>query len=59
MFIFGKSFEQVAEIRASMASGRRDYVGTRLKRVFDTINSGFFGGSTEDFTQLIDNLIHG
>ena len=26
-----------------MEEGRRDYVGSRLKKVFDTIRSGTFG----------------
>lgn len=43
-----------------MKNGFRDYVGSRLGRVFDTIRSGMFGGhSTEAFTKLINKLCNG
>merc|ERR1719240_37551 len=43
MFIFGENVDGVNNCRKQMYEGRRDYVGGRLKRVFDTIKSGFFG----------------
>lgn len=43
MFIFGEDVDGVNKCRKEMYEGRRDYVGGRLKRVFDTIKSGFFG----------------
>lgn len=56
MFIFGKNLEEVEEARQKMAAGARDYVGSRLKRVFETIKSGKFGGSTQAFINLISAL---
>jgi starch phosphorylase len=43
MFIFGALVNEVEGLRADMRSGKRDYVGSRLKRVFDTIRSNHFG----------------
>jgi len=42
-----------------MRSGHRDYVGSRLNRVFDTIRSGTFGGDVYAFQNLINNLVNG
>ena len=43
MFIFGQDVQGVANCRKQMHEGRRDYVGGRLKRVFDYIKSGHLG----------------
>jgi len=60
MFIFGKNVPEVAQARHEMFNeGRRDYVGSRLSRVYETIKSGTFGGNTQAFINLIDNLING
>ena len=60
MFIFGKNVEEVAQARHEMFElGKRDYVGSRLQRVYETIKSGTFGGNTQSFINLIDNLING
>lgn len=42
-----------------MHSGDRSYVGSRLGRVYETIKCGTFGGNTQAFIHLIDNLING
>lgn len=59
MFIFGKNVAEVGEARKAMYEGNRDYVGSRLSRVYETIKSGTFGGNTQAFINLIDNLING
>ena len=60
MFIFGKNVDEVTEARRQMyQEGRRDYVGSRLARVYETIKSGKFGGNTQSFINLIDSLING
>ena len=43
MFIFGAEVNDVNRLRAEMSNGKRDYVGKRLKRVFDSIRGGTFG----------------
>lgn len=42
-----------------MSEGFRDYVGKRLKRVYDTVKSGIFGGNTQAFKGIIDQLQNG
>ena len=60
MFIFGMNVPEVAEARRQMFDeGKRDYVGSRLQRVYETIKCGKFGGNTQAFITLIDNLING
>lgn len=59
MFIFGKNVPEVEEARRKMREGDRDYVGGRLGRVYNTIREGRFGGNTEAFKTLIDNLCNG
>lgn len=59
MFIFGKNVQEVGEEKRKMHEGHRDYVGSRLKRVFDTIRSGMFGGDTGAFCNMIDSLVNG
>ena len=58
MFIFGERVEGVEKIRKEMWEGKRGYVGTRLKRVFDTIKSGFFG-DTGVIHPILDGLADG
>lgn len=43
MFIFGEDVDGVARIRKEMNEGRRDYIGSSLKAVFDAIFNGYFG----------------
>ena len=43
MFIFGERVEGVNKIRAELAAGKRNYVGSRLQSVFDAIMDGTFG----------------
>lgn len=43
MFIFGHKVDGVAEIRSQISEGKRNYVGTRLQKVFDSIYNGVFG----------------
>merc|ERR1711957_1002883 len=43
MFIFGERVDGVNKIRKALYEGQRDYVGSRLQKVFNTINDGFFG----------------
>ena len=58
MFIFGERVEGVNKCRKAMWEGKRDYVGGRLKRVFDTIKSGFFG-DTHIIHPILDHLCDG
>ena len=59
MFIFGKNVQEVEDARVAMRAGDRSYVGSRLSRVYETIKCGTFGGNTQAFIHLIDNLING
>ena len=43
MFIFGADVNQVGVYKKQMYEGRRDYVGSRLQKVLDTIRGGYFG----------------
>ena len=43
MFIFGALVPEVDLFRKQLHEGRRDYIGSRLKRVFDSIRNGTFG----------------
>lgn len=43
MFIFGKNVDEVEQCKKQMREGKKDYVGARLKRVFDSIRNGTFG----------------
>ena len=43
MFIFGERVDGVNKIRKELWDGKRDYLGSKLKRVFETVKSGFFG----------------
>lgn len=58
MFIFGERVAGVERIKKEMYEGRRNYVGGRLQRVFDTIKSGFFG-DTHVIHPILDNLANG
>jgi starch phosphorylase len=59
MFVFGMDVAQVNAEGAKMRGGFRDYVDPLLARVFDTIRSGLFGGDTNAFKNLINNLCNG
>jgi glycogen phosphorylase len=59
MFIFGLNVDEVAKEQEQMRNGFRNYVGSRLLRVLNTIKCGMFGGSTEAFQILINNLMDG
>ena len=60
MFIFGMDIPGVNKARDEMYNqGKRDYIGSRLAKVYDKIKSGVFGGDTEAFKNLINNLIDG
>ena len=50
MFIFGGLVPDIGRFRKEMADGRRDYVGSRLKAVFESIRNGTFGDV---------NIVHG
>ena len=50
MFIFGERVDGVNRIQKELHEGKRGYIGSRLKKVFDSIRSGFFGDT---------NVIHG
>lgn len=43
MFIFGERVDGVNKIKKELHEGKRNYVGGRLLKVFNTIKSGFFG----------------
>lgn len=43
MFIFGEDVDGVNRIRRELYEGKRNYLGSRLTRVFDAIFNGFFG----------------
>jgi glycogen phosphorylase len=58
MFIFGERVEGVDKIRKELYEGKRGYLGGRLKRVFDTIKSGFFG-DTHIIHPILDSLADG
>ncbi len=49
MFIFGLNVAEVRQELDKMRHGYRNYVGSRLARVLNTIKSGKFGGNTEAF----------
>ena len=46
MFIFGERVDGVNRIRKQLYEGKRGYLGGRLKRVWETIKSGFFGDTS-------------
>ena len=43
MFIFGANVDEVERIKASLKNGKSNYIGSRLKKVFDAIRNGWFG----------------
>ncbi len=43
MFVFGANVQEVQNFQKAMYNGKRDYIGGRLKRVFDCIRGGTFG----------------
>ena len=58
MFIFGERVEGVNKIRKELWDGKRDYLGSKLKRVFETVKSGFFG-DTQIIHPILDGLSDG
>ena len=58
MFIFGEDVAGVRRIQKQLMEGTRNYLGGRLKRVFDTIKSGFFG-DTSIVHPILDGLADG
>ncbi len=58
IFFFGTELKDVETIRASMKNGKRDYVGGRLKKVFDLILNNHFG-DTSFMRDYIYNIING
>lgn len=58
MFIFGERVDGVNKIRKQLYEGKRNYLGSRLKRVWDTIKSGFFG-DTSMVHPILDSLADG
>jgi starch phosphorylase len=58
MFIFGERVDGVNKIRKQLYEGKRDYLGAKLKRVFETIKSGFFG-DTQIIHPILDGLSDG
>ena len=58
MFIFGERVDGVNKIRKQLYEGKRDYLGAKLKRVFETVKSGFFG-DTQIIHPILDGLADG
>lgn len=52
MFIFGELVDGVDRIRKELYEGKKPKLGARLKRVFDTVTSGFFGD-----TQMVHHIL--
>lgn len=59
IFIFGMNVDEVEIQSNKMRNGFRDYVSQRLARVYDFIRSGIFGGDTNSFQNIINNLCNG
>jgi hypothetical protein len=50
MFIFGLDIDGVNKARSQMFhENKRDYYGADLTKVYETIQSGAFGGDHNDF----------
>eukprot|EP00357_Protocruzia_adherens_P001389 CAMPEP_0115014494 /NCGR_PEP_ID=MMETSP0216-20121206/26115_1 /TAXON_ID=223996 /ORGANISM="Protocruzia adherens, Strain Boccale" /LENGTH=939 /DNA_ID=CAMNT_0002384251 /DNA_START=165 /DNA_END=2984 /DNA_ORIENTATION=+ len=58
MFIFGADVKAVHDIRSNLHKGGDVKIGTRLKRVLETIKSGRFGDAGE-YSTLVDPLFEG
>ena len=58
MFIFGERVDGVTRIRKELHEGKTGYVGTRLQKVFNAINDGFFG-DVSVITPILGSLAHG
>jgi starch phosphorylase len=43
MFIFGAQIHEVDNIRKQMHDKTKDFIGSKLKRIFETVKSGMFG----------------
>ncbi len=59
MFIFGARVDEVERMRNQILGGKRDYVGSRLKRVFDAIKNGAFGNDLQGAISVIQNIENG
>jgi len=58
MFIFGANVEEVEHAKTQMRNGKKDYIGGRLKKVFDTIRNGLFG-DLSCMSSILYNLENG
>lgn len=58
MFIFGGRVPDVTRWREEMQNGKRDYCGSRLKKVFDVIKNGTFGNLSA-MHGMIDSILSG
>ena len=56
IYFFGKNINEVDKIRSDMNSGKKNYVGKQLKKVFDYILSGKFG-NIDFFKDYLNNLM--
>ena len=58
MFIFGGNVPDVANWRRQMQEGKRDYVGSRLRRVISAVREGAFGDMSMA-NGMLDALVNG
>ena len=58
IYYFGKDVNEVAQVREEIRNGRRDYVGPKLKEVFDAIYCNRFG-DTGFFHDYITAIVNG
>ena len=57
IYFFGKQVHEIDKIRAEMRNGKKDYVGSRLKKVFDYILSNKFG-NVNFFREYLNGLMY-
>jgi len=57
IFFFGKTVDEIDKIRTEMKTGKKDYAGKRLRRVFETILSGKFGNASF-FSEYLNGLMN-
>jgi starch phosphorylase len=57
IYFFGKTVDEIDKIRTEMKSGKKDYAGKRLRRVFETILSGKFGNASF-FSEYLNGLMN-
>ena len=58
IYFFGKKVDEVGKIREEMRNGKRNYVGSRLKEVFDAIYHNRFG-DTSFMHDYLNGIING